>query len=68
MNYKKDIQPPYLPKPYFHSYNQQPRAQNDLGKSSMQIMQGMLEQLIRNMQTMSEQMIQIARKLEQLEI
>ena len=34
----------------------------------MQIMQGMLEQLTRNMQTMSEQMSQMARKVEQLEM
>ena len=54
MNCNKDIQPPYPPKPYFQPYNQQPRAQNDSGKSSIQIMQGMMEQLTRNMQTMSK--------------
>ena len=68
MNYNKDIRPPYPPKPYFQPYNQQPRAQNDLGNSSMQVMQGMMEQLTRNMQTMSEQMSQMARKVEQLEM
>ena len=68
MNYNKDISPLDLPKPYFQPYNQQPRAQNDLGNSSLQIIQGIIEQLTRNMKMMSEQMSQMARKVEQLEM
>ena len=68
MKYNKDISPSDPPKPYFRPYNQQPRAQNDLGNSSMQIMPGIIEQLTRNMQMMSEQMSQMSRKVEQLEM
>ena len=34
----------------------------------MQVIQGMMEQLTKNMQTMSEQMSHMARKVEQLEM
>ena len=57
MNHNKDSRSTYQYKPYFQPYNQQPRAQNDVRKSSMKVMQGMMEQLTNNMQTMSEQIV-----------
>ena len=68
MNNNKDSRSPYQPKPYFQPYNQQQRAKNDVGSSSMQVMQGMMEQSTKNTQRMSKPMIHMERKVDQLEM